>query len=491
MNSDLSFFKKSKYFELLEEFATRDELRQLRKSKNFDADLVKLASTFTRRKNWIKWRNYFDKYANLEDKEKLKNMIKENQKIQAYFFMQQKFVSAIESLAFYAQGAIVAKILSYLQVADLEKIAKISTSLSLIIDKYHLVERRKNMGILIGKYSTNPIKNGFGVTKFCYYSNTMFVSVHDGHKLRVYEWEGPWNPYFTKKFENEITHIRCLKTRYGQIEERKIVVVDADNNVYYFKSNGYTRYIEYQNVSISKNENILDVSIGIGIFFIATNLNVYRILYENRLPIIEKNNIILNSQICSNIVYFWTRLIYFIGNDLYYNGETKKITGLEGSILDYWLDVNYFFVKTDISIFYLKPSSSYFKNFKDQLPDNYNFNPLNIKKIIFDADGKNILNNTFILLNNGILENLDNFEKIITVIRKNVIDTNFTRDDKYMVYVTWKDDDPKWPVIASPCVSCGIQSVDMFGCGNKCSAVYCSKQCAADDWSTNHSNKCK
>lgn len=482
MNSDLSFFKKSKYFELLEEFATRDELRQLQNSKNFDEDLVKLASTFIKRKNWFKWRNYFKKYANLKDKEKLQKMVNEKQIDRAYFFMQQKFASSIESLTSYAQGAIVAKILSYLQISDLVKIAKISTSLSLIIDKYHLIERRKNMGILVEKFF-----DGFGVTKFCHYSNMMFVSVHNNHELRVYEWGyNYWMLTFTKKFENEITHIRCLKMLFGQVVETIVVAVDADNNVYFFKPGSVK---EFQSFSISKNENILDVSISPGNFFIATNLNVYSVYYEysSKLPIIEKNNIILNSQICSNIVYFNTRLIYFAGNNLYYNGDTQKIPGLEGSILDYWLDLNFFFVKTDISIFYLR--FSYFQNVKDTLPDNYNFNPLNIKKITFDIDGEKL--NIFILSNNGILESLNDYDKKIIVQRKNVIDTNFTRDDKYMVYVTWKDDDPKWPVIASPCVSCGIQSADMFGCGNKCSAVYCSKQCAADDWSTNHSNKCK
>lgn len=472
------------YADLLKDFATEDEFKKLQTSKNFKNDLLKLVSTFNRRKNWFKWRNYFEKYANLKDKEKLEKMIKENQIYRAYFFMQQKFVSAIESLASYAQGAIVAKILSYLQVSDLEKVRKISTSLSLIIDKYHLIEKRKNIGILVGKES---FYNGFGVTKFYYYSNIMFVSVHDGHELRVYEWGyNYWMLTFTKKIENEITHVRCLHTQFGEIEEKNVVVVDADNNVYFFNTRSVK---EYQSFSISKNENIFDVSISPGYFYIATNLNVYRVYYEysSKLPIIEKNNTIVNSQICSNIVFFNARSIYFVGNDLYFNHETEKIPGLKGYILDYWLDEDFFFVKTDISIFYLL--HSYFQDVKDKLPDSYNFNPSNIKKISFDRDGTKL--NILILLNNGILENLNNWEKTITVIRKNVIDTNFSRDDKYAVYVTWKDDDPKWPVIASPCVSCGIQSADMFGCGNKCSAVYCSKQCAADDWSTSHSNKCK
>lgn len=479
MNSDLSFFKNNEFFELLEEFATKKELKQLRKSKNFKKDILELVSTFIKRKNWIKWRNYFEKYATLKDQEKLKKMIDGNQIYRAYFFMQQKFASSLESLASYADGAIVAKILSYLQVSDLRKIAKISNFLTLIIIKYHLIERRNNIGILIG------IKNGVGVTKFCYHANTMFVSVHDGHELRVYEYLYSWTLRFTKKFENVITHITCSR--------EQVVVVDADNNVYFFNSFGYRKYFEFENFSISKNENIQNISENINqIIYISTNLNIYKVKYIDEIPKIEKINIILNSRICSNIVCYENTLIYFAGNNLYFEKNTQNpIVGLKGSILDYWLQPEYeifrtiFYVKTDVSIFYL--NGNFFKNVKDDLPSNYNFNILNIKKIVFN--GLNIC----ILSNNGILEIFNRFKKTITVIQKNVIDTNFyfIEDDAKPVYVTWKDDDPKWPVIASPCVSCGIQSADMFGCGNKCSAVYCSKQCAADDWSTNHSNECK
>ena len=341
---------------------------------------------FLKRASWIKWKKYFDMWANAQDKAKLKQMTDENQIARAYYFLQQKFASSLESLAFYAQGAIVVKILLNLPVPDIKQVSSVSPTLRFIVDNFRLKQRRKNMGLFMAFSKLVAMESRIIMSCFSW---EVFICVDDTNTVRF------------GLIENNI-RIRNLYSRFHETPISKVFC--GFSEAAFSDETNMLHILTPSFIPLSLNINIITVTFKFADAvthvtfdpakkrcYVTTNSAIYEANYR------DLENIKLKSiTSASNLgLGFKRKLLHvaftkyalfsvfdeqkFLDGKVWHpitmdllSKEDNYLSSVDGLIVDFWTDVGTFFIKTTESVYYwVGTKNSWLRNLLELLPKSF------------------------------------------------------------------------------------------------------------------------